>query len=428
MPTLSSKVKKHMPKKLPPLWEGPQSDGPQGGVTQSLLGGYVCCKERFRVKTIEGLKPADSRWNHRLGYGSMWHCCEEELAQKENGTWTHRLLDKYTHDEMMAHPLDQETIEHWYYVCRTQFPIYVDHWRKHPDVKNRTPLLQEETFCVPYKLPSGRVVYLRGKFDSVDLIKDGRKSAIFLQENKTKSDIEESELQRQLMFDLQTGVYLCALELFQHEYMQDAPPDPGYAKEWDHPIAGVRYNVVRRPLSGGAGSIRRSEGTKGSKCNLKCCKYGPSLDCEKCGGTGRVGAKEPETQEHFYKRVREVLDGTAEGSPGPEYFFMRWKVDVTASDLEKFKVQFLNPCLEDLCDDYEWWEYCHNLKSSDPYAHFRYESRFNHFPLHVQHVWRLPYGLHNPLIENGSTELDEYLDTGSTVGLTRAETLFKELE
>jgi hypothetical protein len=42
--------------------------------------------------------------------------------------------------------------------------------------------------------------------------------------------------------------------------------------------------------------------------------------------------------------------------------------------------------------------------------------------------WRHPYGVFDALNEGGSSDLDEYLETGSTVGLERASTLFPELE
>ena len=68
-------------------------------------------------------------------------------------------------------------------------------------------MLQEQVCDVPYNLPSGRVVRLRGKFDSVDLIDGG----IYLQENKTKGDIDKIQVERQLSFDLQTLMYSVAL-------------------------------------------------------------------------------------------------------------------------------------------------------------------------------------------------------------------------
>ncbi len=42
--------------------------------------------------------------------------------------------------------------------------------------------------------------------------------------------------------------------------------------------------------------------------------------------------------------------------------------------------------------------------------------------------WRHPFGSINWVDEAGETELDEYLDSGSTVGLRRVTNLFPELQ
>ena len=63
-----------------PLWRGPCAEGDLGGVTQSMLARFFGCRERFRLKYVCGLEPHD-KWNHKLGYGNMWHVCEETLAQ-----------------------------------------------------------------------------------------------------------------------------------------------------------------------------------------------------------------------------------------------------------------------------------------------------------------------------------------------------------
>jgi hypothetical protein len=40
----------------------------------------------------------------------------------------------------------------------------------------------------------------------------------------------------------------------------------------------------------------------------------------------------------------------------------------------------------------------------------------------------MPYGVYSPLLDGGSTDLDEHLLTGSEVGLRRVDKLFKELQ
>jgi hypothetical protein len=79
--------------------------------------------------------------------------------------------------------------------------------------------------------------------------------------------------------------------------------------------------------------------------------------------------------------------------------------------VEQFKREFLDNALETLCD---WWHWIDSPAGrKDPFAD----------PVH----WRLPYGVYNPLLEGGSSEIDEYLATKSELGLTRNSELFKEL-
>jgi hypothetical protein len=68
--------------------------------------------------------------------------------------------------------------------------------------------------------------------------------------------------------------------------------------------------------------------------------------------------------------------------------------------------------LAQLCD---WWEWVGGPGRGRPF----------NIPPAVH--WRMPYGVWNPLLEGGATDLDECLDTGSRVGLVRTDDLFPEL-
>lgn len=363
-----------------PVWEGPCDEGPNGGITYSLLNRFLGCRERFRLRVIEGLRPADV-FSHRIEYGQMWHTCEEASASEKkhfqgelNGIdttlWADR-LESYCEGLVRKYPLMREQIAHWFNVCRTQFPIYVQYWAKHPDVIDRTPLAQEQVFDVPYSLPSGRTVRLRGKWDSVDLIGTGKGASIFLQENKTKGKIVENQLKRQLTFDLQTMIYSISLRNHYDKM--------GWASKGS--IAGVRYNVVRRPLDGGKDCIRQYKPTK----------------------------KNPrgESPAEFYRRLGGLI------AQDPKHYFMRWVVTITPADLIRFRRECFDPILEQLCD---WWQFIRPDKNiKGPFS--------GSWGIH----WRHPYGTYNPLDEGGSSELDEYLATGSTLGLVRVNNLFPEL-
>lgn len=349
-----------------PLWAGPCADGPLGGITQSMISRFLSCRERFRLKYVLGLEPHD-KWNHRLGYGNMWHVCEEALAADVDPLLKLRL---YAQDQMCRYPHQCDEIVKWWNVCQVQFPEYVKYWSEHPDVKNRTPLLQEQVFDVPYMLPSRRVVRLRGKWDSVDLINGG----IYLQENKTKGDIDKLQVERQLKFDLQTMMYLTAL----------SAPDglDSFASNGRHPICGVRYNVVRRPLSGGKGNIspHKAKSTK--------TKFTPA-----------------ESPEAFYERLRRDYLAAE-----PDYWFFRVRAEINAADVKVFLKECLDPLLEQVCD---WYADITGIGQ-----------RWDKTPTN----YRTPFGIYSALEEGGATEYDAYLETGSEVGLRRAEELFLELK
>lgn len=387
-----------MPKKpTEPLWKGPIVDG----ISQSLISRYLCCPERFRVRVIEGLSPPE-RFDKKIEFGNMWHVCEETLASGSKDqhidSWQ-ETLKLYCLNICRKFPIQQEEIGHWFTVCKTQFPIYVKYWSKHKDVKDRTPLLQEQVFDVPYTLPSGRVVRLRGKWDSVDLIGKGKTAGIYLVENKSKGDIDQELIPRQLSFDLQVMIYLVALQADQKRDSMKShlgATEDSTNRCRSVPIKGVRYNVVRRPLSGGEGSIRQYKPTKSNP--------------------------DGESKESFYSRLGDIIEEKADN------FFMRWKVDISQVDIEKFKTTCLNPILENLCDDYEWWSHAKKVGLSP----FDYDGRSLAFNsdkgCHERRHFILPFGLWNPIVEVGYTDLDEYLNTGSTAGLVYGRPLFSELE
>ena len=376
-----------------PLWQGPCGAGPLGGITQSMLVRFLSCRERFRLKYVLGLEPHD-RWNHRIGYGHMWHECEQSHAARLD---YRRNLTNHAIAQAERYPMQREEIEKWWNVCLVQFPEYVKYWSEHPDVLNRTPLLQEQVFNVPYTLPSGRVVRLRGKWDSVDLIADpDQPQSIYLQENKTKGDVDKMQIERQLKFDLQTMMYLIALCIEQKrravtpsEVLSGRTPVQSLY-EMTCPILGVRYNVVRRPLSGGVGSIK-PHAAKATKTKMT-----PA-----------------ETPEQFYERLRRDYLAA-----DPDHWFFRVRAEISARDVQVFRETCLDPLLETLC---YWYE---QITGFAGYGARGTEAMGVFPPMN----YRTPFGVYSSLEEGGATEYDAYLETGSEVGLRRVETLFPELQ
>src|SRR5437660_787972 len=103
-----------------PLWAGPSAAGPRGGVTQSMLGRFTVCRDRFRLKYLLGLESAD-RWDKSFGYGNMWHVCEEALAAgdvRDQGIahWP-TALDQHVGGLFERYPMQRQEIEKWWNVC-----------------------------------------------------------------------------------------------------------------------------------------------------------------------------------------------------------------------------------------------------------------------------------------------------------------------
>lgn len=347
-----------------PFWKGPCSDDPQGGITQSLLNEFLICPERFRIKTILGLTPPD-QFNHALEYGHMWHLCEEYHAANKS---YREKLDEYKDGLLQRYPYSQEEVLKFYNACLRQFPQYVKYWKKHKDEAKREPIAQEVSFRVPYLTGDTLTpVYLRGKWDQIDVIS----GKIWLKENKTKGQIKEQLIERQLTFDLQTMLYLVAIKNYKKELGVQGLK-----------IGGVRYNVVRRPFSGGKGDIRQG---KPSKSN-----------------------PDGESTKDYFDRLEQYF------IEEPEYWFMRWEVGISDQDIEKFEETFLRPALNNLVG---WYYKIAECMSRD-------QSPFGNVPGH----YRMPFGIYNSLSERGFTDMDSFLETGLEVGLTKGASLFPELE
>jgi len=360
-------------------WGGPEEEG----VSQSMLANYLQCKERFRVVHIDGLRPADELCIP-IGFGNFWHLCEERFANNEE--WVDD-LKQYAIEVGLQYPKEQVEISRLYNACKVEFPIYVNYWAEHKEVLARTPLLQEKKFLVPLTLPSGRVVKLRGKWDSIDLIEDRE---IFLQENKSKTSVQIYKIEKQLLYDLQVMTYLIAIE----NELEKTGTLPGVPKDKipsNFILSGVRYNVVLRALSGGLGSIKKCRKTK---------------------------SKPAESSRAFYQRLATTIE------KHQDQYFKRWRVDITKADRDRFSHTTLLPILENLCDDYEWWAWC-KLAKVDVYNGV---IRREQFKKHCPQNFRLPYGLYSPVLEGGYPRIDDYINTGSTVGLQKSNNFFPELQ
>lgn len=389
-----------MPKpiKKTPFWKGPDVDG----ITQSLLGRFLECRERFRLKVVEGLIE-DEGFSRPLEFGNLWHAAEE--ARLGGHDWL-QAVQKYRRKLDLRYPNDAAEVMKWYKVCAVTFPIYLEYWSKHKDESKAKPILEEVSFAVPYTLPSGRSVLLRGKWDALRLLDlpKSKKQGIYIKEHKTKGEIDEEGILKTLGFNFQTMMYQIAL---RECCTKEIPPFPDFNEKvdktvnkrfWDailkYPPAGVLYNVVRRPLAD---------------------RYA-------------IKQRKTESIDQFYQRLGEDIreDSFTKGKPKQKSnYFMRWKVEITDEDIEEFKLKTFHPILESLWD---WWEWIR----VDPFNPWRKrspeilgtcgDSRQPTTP-HFQ----APWGVHNSLAGGFRGSYFELLTSGRDYGLIKSETLFPEL-
>jgi len=357
-----------------PLWRGPRIDG----ISFSLLHDFLVCRERFRLKVIEG-KVEPLGFNHAIEYGSMFHECEEARFKGENWKvalkkYVTKLMSKYQSDSNL------KAIEKWTAILKGQYPEYVKHYEGSNHVKKY--LLQEQTFSIPYTLPSGRYVVLRGMIDGIVRTQDGQ---IAIQENKTKGKIDRDAVGATIFFNLQAMLYYVASREIITQNCLYRSQDKRYNSDHKNPwqawptkkTSAILYNVIRRPLSDHfAIRQRKTENTK-----------------------------------QFYSRV------TADIQENPDHYFMRWLIPIHNFQLEAFKRKIFHPILESLCD---WWEHI----EIDPFNPWRQDTGHPVSPLHYQ----MPWGVYNSLSGGFRGDYYDYYTTGSDRSLTTISTLFPELE
>ena len=198
---------------------------PGDGVTQSLLGGYLNCRQwaAFRTHRLCYASPSFA-----LMFGNGWHWILEACydAVREQGAvyeWG-QLIDEFVEqmDPSGAHPSD---VEKGLAFAEALYDPYWDYWAEDMDVDW---VAVESEFDVPYQFAprSDAWTRLRGKRDG--LVR--RNGKLWLLETKTCSRLGSKGFDDTLTFSFQNLYYLFAATL-----------------EAGEPIAGVLYNQVRKP-------------------------------------------------------------------------------------------------------------------------------------------------------------------------------------
>ena len=245
------------------------------GISYSLLCKYRNCRERFRISTVEGLRPSERK--AALDFGTVFHKALEFTAQGKTSAQTITGLLKTYKDSS----IDPQLIR---IAC-----VLVPHYNAYYAKEKYKYVAQEEVFDVPYKsVTNGRIIRLRGRRDEMFV----RNKCLWLQENKTKTTIDENKIMQTLPHDLQTMLYIYSMT---HDYKGQK-------------IGGVLYNVIRRPKH-----------TQGAK----------------------------ESDRKFMNRLNDVI------TEDPSHFFKRYEVELTKSDIDRFYNTTLVPLIENVV---VWWE------------------------------------------------------------------------
>lgn len=198
------------------------------GVTNSMLAKWMECREKARL-SLQGWTPKQRSF--ALTFGTVVHEILQkayEDLQKGKEIRLKKYLKKIeTLWEEENPTVDERTsadFEMSLLFAESVLPVYFDYWEKDSRLDW---LAVEKEFEVPWKLPNGKTVSLRGKRDG--LFRRGKET--WLMEHKTKGRIDEWGLVERISFEQQVMLYLTAL----------------LEEDSSKKVNGVLYNILRRP-------------------------------------------------------------------------------------------------------------------------------------------------------------------------------------
>lgn len=346
------------------LFWNPRGDGPNDGTTFSLLSKFLECPRRFGLKVIAGVEE-DEGFKEGLEYGNVWHLAEEYAGKPADWRGPVR---QYYQKLVKQYPNDLKLINKVMYGFAAQFPPYLEYYKKKQEIEQkRIPIMEEESFRLPFKVFDDQIV-MRGKLDLVFGIPSKKNTLIYIQENKTKGDIDPVAIPATLFANLQTMIYANAVVELIKTQPHRFPPNPKFA--------GVIFNVIRRPASGRP----------------------------PCGPKRGKG----ESDSDFWRRT------SLDIQKRPHFYFYRWRTDLLPSDISWFNRQTLHPILYRLL---LWFDSRANPDKFSP-KELRIARAFD---------FQYPWGMWSPLAQGFKGSYFTYLTSESTKGLKKTTTLFPEL-
>ncbi len=284
------------------------SDSQLCGLSVTAVEKWLDCKEQFRMERVQGYRAF--KGSAAIDFGELWHWLLGRHYSAKHRRAANPMKDleagialynsQYLRDNPNLPDKRREEMDFGYLKTKALWPVYlekygeVDAEMKWVDVERNfefgfslPPIsrsIRDAGRTVEVELCPGCVVPFRGIFDGVYR----RKGRLWLFETKTKSQINEEELEDTMHLDLQVMTYLYAI---YREF-----------KEWPE---GVTYNVIRNPAS-------------------------------------KVSEAKGETKDAFVER----LEGTIRKEE--DHYFKRWDMHVDQKDVEKFVDKQFEPILRDI--------------------------------------------------------------------------------
>lgn len=299
-----------------------------------------------------------------MDYGTIFHHLIE-LSRQLGSKYNHQKVTRYI-SEWVSHTYGTEDHALLARIALEQFR----HFRTwEAQLPGFTVFNTEDVFCVDFQLPPtcyrsqsldqygrpevmvnipGVTIPLKGRIDGL-LLHNGQ---LWLEENKTKSNIDMSTLDHTLCKNIQVMFYAVAAQL-----------------KYRRPVAGVVYNVIRKPNE----RIRSGRMIKGKRT----------------GG---------ESENQFVSRISKNI------SDCPDHYFKRLRYEFPPGAVEEWQRRSLIPMLYDL---YIWWRSWED-HPTQPWQ----DAQGNINPFHGE----LSFGIFDPM----SVGLGDYyklITTGSTVDL-----------